>query len=286
MPRLVVALLALLLSGAAAAFEVSDDLGRTHRFERPPQRWVSLMPSLTEAIAALGGADRLVGVDRSSDWPPSLAGLPRLGGLEDAQIEAIAALRPDVVVASQAGRSLDRLEALGIRVLRVKSQSYADLRRSLALLGTLLGDPSAGPRLWQRLEQDVAAQAARVPPAWRGRRVYVEVGGGPYAASASSFIGETLGRLGLVNIVPAAQGPFPKLNPEFVVKAAPELIIGSQTHQAGLRERPGWQGLPAIARGALCGFGNAQYDTLVRPGPRLVEAATLVTDCLQRLPAP
>lgn len=277
---------ALLLAGRAHAFEVTDDLGRTHRFAQPPARWVSMMPSLTEAIVALGGADRLVGVDRYSNWPERLAALPRLGGLDDAQIEAIAALRPDVVVASQAGRSLDRLEALGVRVLRMQSQSYADVRRSLGLLATLLGDAPAGERLWLRLEAALNAQAARVPPAWQGRRVYVEVGGGPYAAGASSFIGETLARLGLRNIVPVELGPFPKLNPEFVVKAAPELVLGTQAQQARWAARPGWQAIPAVARGALCGFDSRAYDTLVRPGPRLVEAARLVADCLQGLPAP
>lgn len=270
----------------AQPIEVRDDLGRVQRFEQLPQRWVTLLPSLTESVWALGGGERLVGVDRYSNWPPALDRLPRLGGLDDTQIEALLALKPDVVLASTSARSLDRLEQLGVKVIRLKSERHADVQRTLLLLARLLGRPQQGELLWKQLQQQLDAQATRLPAAWQGRRVYVEIGGGPYAAGSSSFIGETLLRLGLVNIVPAELGPFPKLNPEFIVKARPELIIGSRSQQAGLAERPGWSRLPAVARGAVCGFSAADNDVLVRPGPRLAEAAALVVDCLERLPTP
>jgi iron complex transport system substrate-binding protein len=131
--------------------------------------------------------------------------------------------------------------------------------------------------------REVDAAAARVPAGLRGQRVYVEIGGGPYAAGASSFIGETLGRLGMGNIVPPELGAFPRLNPEFVVRAAPDIIMGLQREQAPLVERPGWRSLPAVRDGKLCGFDSGAYDTLVRPGPRLGEAAGLLADCLIRL---
>jgi len=282
-------LLGWLLAGLPAVAQpllLRDDLGRTQRFEQLPQRWISLMPSLTESVWALGGGARLVGLDRYSSWPPQLAALPRLGGLDDVQIEALVALRPDVVVASTAARSLDRLEQLGIRVLRLKSDSHADVRRTLNLLAQLLGRPQDGEALWQSLQAELSAQSLRLPAAWKGRRAYFEIGGGPYAAGTQSFIGETLERLGLRNIVPPELGPFPKLNPEFVVRAAPELILGPRTQQQALAERPGWRQLPALQRGWTCGFDGAQYDMLVRPGPRLAEAAALVVDCLLRLPSP
>lgn len=277
----------LLLTAGAAAFAqplvLRDDRGTEHRFEAPPQRIVTLLPSLTETAWVLGVGPRLVGVDRFSDWPAAIARLPRLGALDDAQVEAIARLRPDVVLASTSARSLDKLEALGLRVLRLKSESHADVRRTLNLVATLLGTPEAGERVWAQLDAQIAAAAARVPPALRGQRVYFEIGGGPYAAGAASFIGETLARLGMGNIVPAELGPFPKLNPEFVVRARPELIMGAQREQAALLARPGWQAVPAVQGRRVCGFEPADYDTLVRPGPRLGEAAALLAGCLQRL---
>lgn len=265
---------------------IQDDRGVTHRFAKPPQRIVTMLPSLTEIAWVLGVGPRLVGVDRYSNWPAEVDRLPHLGGLEDAQIEAIAALKPDVVLASTSSRAMERLEALGFTIVRLKSESHADVRRTLERLARLLGTPDEGPRVWARLERELAAAAARVPPALRGQRVYFEIGGGPYAAGTSSFIGETLARLGLVNIVPPELGPFPKLNPEFVVRARPELIMGVQRELAGLPQRPGWAALPAVRQQRLCGFDSLPYDMLVRPGPRLGEAAGLLADCLVRVSAP
>lgn len=260
-----------------------DDRGSEHRFEQLPQRIVSLMPSLTEIAAVLGAGPRLVGVDRYSNWPPEVSTLPRLGGLEDAQIEAIARLKPDLVLASSAARSLDKLEALGFRVLRLNSDSHADVRRSLALVAQLLGQPQRAEQLWAQMDQRMQAAAARVPAALRGQSVYFELGGGPYAAGSSSFIGQTLARLGLANIVPPELGAFPKLNPEFVVRARPALVMGARREQGALLARPGWQAIPAVRQRQVCGFDAQQYELLIRPGPRLGEAAELLADCLEGL---
>lgn len=283
---LLMALMAMVATVACAQpLVLRDDRGTEHRFEQPPQRIVTLLPSLTETAWVLGVGARLVGVDRFSNWPADIAALPRLGGLDDAQIEAIARLKPDVVLASTSARSLDKLEALDLRVLRLKSETHADVRRTLKLVAQLLGTPEAGERVWAQLDAQIAAAAARVPPALRGQRVYFEIGGGPYAAGTTSFIGETLARLGMGNIVPADLGPFPKLNPEFVVRARPELIMGVQREQAALLARPGWQAIPAVQGRRVCGFESADYEILIRPGPRLGEAAALLAGCLQRLGA-
>ncbi|GAB4037419.1 MAG: ABC transporter substrate-binding protein [Rubrivivax sp.] len=280
------ALWCLVTTATAAPFVLRDDLGREHRFDAPPQRIVTMLPSLTETVAVLGGGPRIVGVDRYSNWPAELAALPRLGGLDDALIEAIATLRPDVVLASTSARSLDRLEALGFKVLRLKSETHADVRRTLSLLAQLLGTPEEGERVWARLQREIAAAAQRVPAALRGQRVYFEIGGGPYAAGRSSFIGETLAALGMDNIVPADLGPFPKLNPEYVVRARPEVVMGVAREQAALLARPGWGSMPALVQRRLCGFDTPRYEMLIRPGPRMGEAAAVMADCLARLDRP
>lgn len=269
----------------AANIVLRDDRGVEHRFAEPPQRIVTMLPSLTELVWVLGVGPRLVGVDRYSNWPADIARLPHLGGLDDAQIEAIAALKPDVVLASSSSRAMERLDALGFTVLRFKSESHADVRRTLDMLARLLGNPDEGAKAWARLEREMDSAATRVPLGLRGQRVYFEIGGGPYAAGTTSFIGETLARLGMGNIVPAELGPFPKLNPEYVVRAKPYLIMGVQREQAALVQRPGWSSLAAVRDRRLCGFESAQYEMLIRPGPRLGEAAGLLADCLARLGA-
>ena len=178
---------------------VIDDRQTEHRFAAPPERIVSLLPSLTEAIWALGGGTRLVGVDRYSNWPE---------------------------------------------------------------VGMLPGGGTAFPR--------------------DANRSYFEINGGPHAAGTSSFIGETMARLGLVNIAPPELGPFPKLNPEFIVRARPWIAIGLDRDMAALPGRPGWRTIPAVHEGRLWGLSNLDYEMLIRPGPRLGDAAALLVDCLAK----
>lgn len=267
----------------APAIVIEDDRGAALRFVRPPQRIVSLVPSLTESVCALGACARLVGTDRYSNWPAEVAVLPKLGGLDDAQVERIVALAPDLVLAAPSARAVTRLEALGVPVVVLHSRAHGDVRRSLRLLAVLIGDPTAADRLWQRIDAQFADAAARIPPALRGRRVYFEVEAGPYAAGPGSFIGESLARLGLVNIVPASMGPFPKLSPEFVVRARPELVMAESRALREMAQRPGWSALPALQRQRVCAFEPGPYELLVRPGPRMGEAAQRIADCLGAL---
>jgi iron complex transport system substrate-binding protein len=260
-----------------------DDRGAAHRFDTPPARIVSLVPSLTESLCALGACARLVGTDRFSNWPDSVRGLPKLGGLSDARIEAIAQLAPDVVLATPSARVVERLEALGIRVLVLQHRTHADVQRSLSTLSQMLGEPALGALQWQQIQQQLERAVARVPAALRGRSVYFEVDPAPYAAGTASFIGETLQRLGLINIVPASFGPFPKLSPEFVVRAHPALQMSEARYIDDMAQRPGWSALHALRVGRVCAFETAEYEMLVRPGPRLGEAAMRVADCLVRL---
>jgi iron complex transport system substrate-binding protein len=285
MTRLCAAIVLFALTFAAQAVSVRDDRGRTIEFATPPQRIVTLLPSLTETVCALQACARLVGVDRFSNWPAQIASLPRLGGLEDAQIERIVALEPDLVLAAQSARVVERLEGLGLKVLALEPRNLADTRRVLESVALALGSPGAGEALWRSVEARVAAAALRVPPALRGKRVYFEVAATPYAAGAASFVGELLARLGLGNIVPAALGPFPQLNPEFIVRAQPDLVMASAPNLAEMARRPGWSTLTALRTRQACGFPLARYDLLIRPGPRLGEAADEVVGCLARLAA-
>lgn len=267
-------------AAAAAPITLHDDRGVALSFAAPPARIVSLLPSLTESVCVLGGCARLVGIDRFSDWPREVRSLPRLGGLEDVQIERVVALKPDVVLAAASARSTQRLEALGVKVLVVESHTHADVKRTLGLVARLLGRPDAAGRLWSAIEQDLQRAADRVPPALRGQRVYFEVASAPYAAGAASFIGETLARLGLANAVPAELGPFPKLNPEYVVRMQPDIVMAVQREVDEMPRRPGWRHLRALQQRRTCGFAPGRYELLVRPGPRLGEAALQLAECL------
>jgi iron complex transport system substrate-binding protein len=274
------------LLASAHAFQLTDERGVTSTFTQPPQRIVSLLPSLTESICAMGQCQRLVGVDRNSNFPATVQRLPSLGGGLDPNIEGIVALRPDVVLLATSSRAASRLESLGIKVVALEPKSHDDMRRVLQALGVLLGladAPGSEPvamQLWREIDAGVLAAAQSLSPGARDARVYFEIGRGPYAAGESSFMGQTLARLGVKNIVPAALGPFPLLNPEFVVRANPDLIMITGRSSSSL-SYPGWAGIRAIREQRICSFNEKEGDVLVRPGPRMAEAARLMARCLE-----
>lgn len=249
-----------------------------------PSRIVTLAPSLTEAVCALGHCAQLVGTDRHSTWPSAVQSLPKVGGLEDAQIERIVTLRPSLVLLGPRSRAGERLQVLGVPVMMLDARTHAGLKRMLVKLGDTLGEPARATELVARIDADLDAAAVRMPPALRGRTVYVEVGAGSSAASEKSFIGETVAKLGLVNVVSGELGLFPKINPEMLLRRPPDLIIGPRATLANLVDRPGWSTLPAVRQQQLCLLDTDRMDLLSRPGPRLGEAAHMLVECLRALP--
>jgi len=276
-------LMVLVLAPDVHALQVIDDRGVSVSLNQSPQRIVSLLPSLTEGVCALDQCQRIVGVDRFSNHPASVRRLPILGGGLDPNIEGIVALRPDLVLLAASSRASQRLESLGIKVVALEPKSHADVRRVLSVLGVLLEVPEelGAARLWRVIDASVSAAAQSLSPKARNARVYFEVSRGPYAAGEASFIGETLKRLGVKNVVPASLGPFPKLNPEFIVRANPDVIMIGNRSMQSMVPYPGWGSIKAVREKRICVFGVDDSDVVVRPGPRMAEAARLMARCLE-----
>ena len=277
-------LLCLAMVGPAHALQVTDDRGVAVTFLQTPQRIVSMLPSLTESVCAMEQCPRLVGVDRYSNYPASVKALPVLGGGLDPNIEGIVALKPDVVLVAVSSRVSSRLESLGLKVVALETNTHADVRRVLQTLGVLLDvhESQGADRLWRIIDSSMSAAAQSLSAKAKNTRVYFEVNRGPYAAGESSFIGETLTRLGVKNVVPASLGTFPQLNPEFVVRANPDLIMtGNQSMQA-MAPYPGWGSIKAVKEQRICVFGVNESDVVVRPGPRMAEAARIMASCIEK----
>ncbi len=264
---------------ARAALQVTDDRGVSVSLITAPQRIVSLLPSLTETVCELGACSRLVGVDRYSNYPPQVKSLPQLGGGIDPSIEAIVALRPDLVLMATSGRGIERLEALGIKVLALEPKDGADVRRVLEQVGQVLQVRDA-QRVWRSIDAAVLAAAQSLPARSREARVYFEASRGPYAAGPKSFIGEVMQRLGLRNIIAPEWGAFPLISPEHVVRADPDVIMMLESNAAELQQRPGWSNMRAVRERRLCVFSAEQGDVLARPGPRMAQAAQLIANCV------
>lgn len=275
------------ISTAAQAIVLRDDRHVDVTISKPPLRIVSLLPSLTETVCALGQCQRLVGVDRYSNWPDSIAKLPRMGGGIDPNIESVVALKPDLVLMATSARGAERLQALGLTVLALEPRTHADVQRVMHLVAQALDVPvQDSERVWRHIDAAVHAAAQSIPAHAKGVRVYFEVSRAPYGASESSFIGETLQRLGARNILPASLGPFPQVNPEFVVRAQPDLIMVGDSNFADMTTRPGWQNMQAMRAQRVCTFKPNESDVLVRAGPRMAEAARLMAKCISDKAAP
>jgi len=289
--RVLALVLALTMASGFARADGADPLifhdasNNELRLSHYPERVISLMPSLTETVCMLGECARLVGTDRYSDWPASVQGLPKAGGLDDAQIELIVSLKPDVVLLAHSPRVMERLRQLGVPTFELKSDTYDDIAATVSAIGALLGVPERALELNGRVERSVEAVAKKAKRDLRGRspRVYFEVDSAPYAAGPGSFIGGMLARLGARNILSADLGPFPKLNPEYVVQRDPDVIFVSENAAPTLAARPGWDTIRAVKERRLCSFPRAIGDTIVRAGPRVAEGLQAMADCLVRV---
>ena len=269
------------------ARSVVDDRGQALAPPARVVRLVSLSPTLTESVCVLGACDRLVGVDRFSNWPESVTKLPRLGSLGSFNVEAVAALRPDLVLLASDGPLVKQLARLGVPVLVLSPQRHADVADTLARLARVLGLPQArAQQVWEDIRRELHDLAESVPARDRGLRTWVEIDPAPWLAGPDSFLGETLALLGLANVVPAGSAPFVPMSREWALQADPQLFVISDPQQQGLaalRARPGWSRLPALREGRVCLFDGSDLDALVLHGPRLAEGARLLRDCVLRV---
>ncbi|QWE17101.1 ABC transporter substrate-binding protein [Polynucleobacter sp. AP-Nino-20-G2] len=273
-------LLGFSLAILAAPVSVVDDRGDTIALDGPPQRIVSLIPSITESVCALGKCSSLVGVDRFSNWPKSIRALPKLGSMGDVNLERLTQLKPDVVLLEKASPLIARLNGLGIKTFALDIKSMGDEQRGLEKLDALLAT-SESKRVWNQIQKEMMRANKQLSSMQKNVRVYFEVNPAPFAAGRNSFIGEILTQLDLVNIIPESLGPFPKINPEFVVQAKPEVILLSESTTSDIQKRPGWSAIPAVSNHRICIFTAEQNDVLVRPGPRMGEAALIISQCIQ-----
>ena len=264
---------------------VRDDSGREVHLAHPAERVVSLLPSITETVCALDACARLVATDRYSDYPAEVRSLPKAGGLDDAQVEEIVRLRPDVVLLSHSQRITGRLQELGVQSVALDTQTFGHIAHSVALIGQVLGLTDRAAALNEQIDRRVRAvsAAARAHRHGAGPSVYVEVDRAPYAAGADSFIGEMLARLGARNIVTSDLGPFPRLNPEYVVRHDPDVIVVTEEELPDFAARPGWDQIRAVKERRICSFTPEVRYMIERPGPRVADGMQALETCLERV---
>src|SRR5216684_884947 len=229
------------------------------------RRVVTLAPSLSEIVLALGAGDRLVGVTRFDD-DPRVAGLPRVGGYNDPEPETVLGLHPDLVLAQPAPENRGPVETLARLGIPVEAFALGDLREigdAMEQIGALLGLPERGRALRENLEAHrarVRAQAARGPHP----RALLVFGLDPLVvAGPRGFAGELLRDAGAVNAAGDADRPFARLSVEAAVRAQPDVIV-----ICGFDPPQGRPPIPGLARARV---ETLRSTALLHPGPRLAE---------------
>lgn len=264
----------LFLGGGALATEyplvLRDDGGERVVIEREPTRILPMMPSHTETLYALGLGERVVAADRHSDYPAAAEKLPKVGDAFSPNVEAIVAAKPDLVLLDDSsGKLAAQLRSLGLTVYVGTPQRYNEVFGKIALIGKMTNREAAAHHLTRRMRREISAITATVNLK-RPVSVYFEVGDGFYSAGPRSYLGELMIRAGAKNVVGASLPDWPKLDPEFIVKSNPEVVLGLPLNKA--RRRGGWQSIDAVKNAQVYAFSKSESDALYRPGPRLPDA--------------
>lgn len=269
-------LLAALAGPAEAALVLRDDAGHTLHLATPARRIVALAPHITELLYAAGAGERLVGAVEFSDYPEPARRLPRVGSFSALDLEAVAALKPDLVIAWASGNrdaQLDRLAALGIPVFMSEPHTLADVGRSLEAFGQLAGSEDVAARAARDFAERRAALSGRYA-ARPAVRVFYEVWDRPLmTVNGAHLISDALALCGGRNVFADLPQLAPTVSVEGVLAADPEAIVASGMGE----ERPDWLDqwrrwprLTAAARGNLYFIPP---DLIQRHTPRILEAA-------------
>ena len=246
----------------------------------PAQRIVSLSPSTTEAVFAVGAGSKLVGRSRYCDFPPEVAKLPQVGGYVDPSFEAILALQPDLVVGARgpAGSAIaEKLEARGIATYFPPTESFDTIDAMILGIGERTGRAGAGKGAVDAIRRRIADVERAVAP-FPKTRVLVVFGVEPLSvAGPSSFPDEMIRRAGGINVVTEGDG-YPVIGIERVLALDPDVIVNAAMMEERASERlrkdaPGWSRVRAVQVGRVPTLTD---EAVLRPGPRIGEGLALL----------
>lgn len=277
----VLALCAYLLpsAGAATAFPVTirDALGRVVTIPRPPARIVSLAPSVTETVFAVGAGSRLVGVTNAETFPPAAKRIAVVGGVT-VDLERLAGLHPDLVIgmASLQRAQLEQVIARGFPVVAVDAHTLEETLQAIVLVGTITGRSAAARALAEELRAETAriewAVADLVRPA-----VYVELWSQPFVTTGrGTYLHDLLVRAGGRNLFADLAG-WPTVSEEQILARAPQVILLTYGRPSAVLQRGAWRAVPAVRARRVYALAP---DLVSRPGPRVVEGLRAIARAL------
>lgn len=270
--------------------EVTDALGKRLVIQHPPERIVSLTPSNTETLFAVGAGRLVVGVTQYCNFPTEAQSLPKVGGFaaRTISVEAIVALRPSLVIIGDENHRMiaEALQPLGIPTISIKVRNFEDLYASIVEVGRVTGHRVEAEQMVRGMRARVAAVVERVRdiPESRRVKVYWEVFDEPLmSAGANSIIGQEIALAGGINIFADLKEDYPHISAEAVIMRNPQVILGPKLMRAQsltlerLSKRPGWSAIEAIKMKKVAVLPD---EPVSRPCPRLVEGVELIAEQL------
>lgn len=266
------------ISSASAAFrEVTDEVGRTVRVPQPVNRIVSLAPSLTETVYALGLQDHLVGDTDYCDYPPDAQKKTKVGGGINPSLEVIAALHPDIVLVTKGFNRLETvhaLDGLGISSYATDPHTVKDIIASSKKVADLLGVPEAGASVAAEMENQLRSLQQRLASSPAKRVLFVVWHQPLTSVGKHTFIADALRLAGAVSIVDSEQD-WPHVSLEEVAKLQPDFLVFAASHSdtvspavEALAALPGWSIVDAVKSRRIAVISEA----VNRPAPRIVSA--------------
>lgn len=260
---------------ASATFPmtIADDAGRTVTLKAQPQKIVSLAPSNTEILYALDLGERIVGVDKYSDYPPQAQEKERVGDYATPSIEKVVALAPGLVLAAQIHQAsiVPELERRGLVVVVLAPPRVEGVLDNIRLVGKMTGHASKAEEVAAALEKRIADVTAKTQSAPK-RRVFFELSKELITVGPNTFIDDLIAKAGGQNIASSAKTPWPQLGSEALIVSDPQVIILADhvygETPEGVKARPGWQGISAVKQGRIIALDPNLTN---RPGPRVVD---------------
>ena len=265
---------------ATTGVTITDAAGRTITIAAPPKRIISLAPSTTEILFAIGLAPKIVATDDFSDYPAEAKNLPKIGGLNAAyNFEQIVALKPDLIFAAgiTPPEAIKKLEDLKLPVVVVGAEktTFDSIFNDIGVVGRATGQAEQATQVTTAMNDQLAALKAKLSAAQEKPLVYWELDATdpakPFSVGPGNFVGDMIALAGGKNVFEKAESPFPQVSAEQVVAANPDVIILSDaaygTTVESVLKRPGWQVITAVKQQRVAPID----DNLVsRPGPRIV----------------
>jgi iron complex transport system substrate-binding protein len=269
-----------------------DDAGERVRLGAPPGRIVSLNPTTTELLFALGAGPRLAGRSSACDYPAGAAAVPSLGGGFPPAVEAVVGARPDLVVLYHStgnAAAAARFRELGIPVLRLRTDRLRDVARAARVLGEAMGAGAAGDSIADRLESELAAERARRDSTRLLPTLLLAWDQPVIALGAGSFVSELVELAGGRNVFADIAAPSVPVSLEAIAERAPAVVLLVGSEIPGLERRPEWRVLPAVRAGRLLRLTESSSN---RPSPRAPAAvralrarlAALLSDSISGAP--